>query len=111
MSLRRRVEVDGGFAATDASPSGCNREAVCEEAINPPGVEKPDITRVDVDEVAVQSAVGAFDQVSATHGGAPGACSDDRGLHGLCRAAGFREVETVVGPPDGIERYRLVVSV
>ncbi|MDQ1509966.1 MAG: tRNA (mo5U34)-methyltransferase [Actinomycetota bacterium] len=31
------------------------------------------------------------------------------GLHSLCRAAGFREVETVVGPPDGIERYRLVV--
>jgi tRNA (mo5U34)-methyltransferase len=31
------------------------------------------------------------------------------GLHGLCRAAGFREVETVAGPPDGIERYRLVV--
>ena len=33
----------------------------------------------------------------------------EAGLHGLCRAAGFREVETVVGPPDGPEHYRLVV--
>ncbi len=31
------------------------------------------------------------------------------GLHGLCQAAGFSEVETVVGPPEGHERYRLVV--
>jgi tRNA (mo5U34)-methyltransferase len=31
------------------------------------------------------------------------------GLNGLCRAAGFREVETVVGPTEGVERYRLVV--
>ena len=31
------------------------------------------------------------------------------GLHAMCRAAGFREVETVAGPPGGVERYRLVV--
>ena len=31
------------------------------------------------------------------------------GLHALCRAAGFREVHTIIGPPDGVERYRLVV--
>lgn len=31
------------------------------------------------------------------------------GLTGLCRAAGFRDVEAVVGPTEGVERYRLVV--
>ena len=35
--------------------------------------------------------------------------TDESGLHGLCRAAGFREVETVAGAPPGLERYRLVV--
>ncbi len=34
---------------------------------------------------------------------------NEAGLHGLCLAAGFSEVETVVGPPEGHERYRLVV--
>jgi tRNA (mo5U34)-methyltransferase len=33
----------------------------------------------------------------------------EAGLHGLCRAAGFADVETVVGPPERTERYRLVV--
>lgn len=33
----------------------------------------------------------------------------ESGLHALCRAAGFREVETVAGAPPGLERYRLVV--
>ncbi len=33
----------------------------------------------------------------------------EAGLHGLCLGAGFSEVETVVGPPAGHERYRLVV--
>ena len=31
------------------------------------------------------------------------------GLHALCRAAGFRKVKTIVGPIEGVERYRLVV--
>ncbi len=31
------------------------------------------------------------------------------GLHALCKAVGFSEVETVAGPPEGLERYRLVV--
>jgi tRNA (mo5U34)-methyltransferase len=31
------------------------------------------------------------------------------GLTGLCRAAGFREAEAVIGPTEGVERYRLVV--
>jgi tRNA (mo5U34)-methyltransferase len=41
---------------------------------------------------------------------------NEAGLHGLCRAAGFSNVETVARPPldhlelvDGIARYRLVV--
>ncbi len=33
----------------------------------------------------------------------------EAGLHGLCRAAGFRDVRTIVGPREGIEHYRLVV--
>ena len=33
----------------------------------------------------------------------------NEGLQGLCRAAGFREINTIVGPPTGVDRYRLVI--